>query len=207
MTWKVLSAVLAAGVMLAGCGDDTGGGGGAGGQGGSTTSTTTTGTGGGGGGQGGQGGASGNECGGIGGIPCAADEYCDYGDNSCGADDGLGVCKPRPQGCPDVYMPACGCDGTVYGNECDANGAGSDISAYGGCTPPAGTFACGYTFCATGQQYCQRSVSDVGGEPDIYMCMDLPAGCGDCACLASEPCGSMCEQLPSGGFLVTCPGG
>ena len=204
MTWKI-SAVLAVGVFLAGCGDDGGGGGGGaggGGEGGATTTTTATNEGGGGGGQGG-----GSECGGAAGLTCGADEYCNYGDNSCGATDSTGICTPRPMACDDIYQPTCGCDGTVYSNECDANVVGQDASGLGGCTAPAGTFACGQTFCADGQQYCQRAISDVGGEPDSYTCVSLPAGCDACACLANEPCGSSCEQAPGGGLTVTCLGG
>jgi hypothetical protein len=207
MTWKLVAAGIVA-LTVIGCGDD-GGGGGSGGQ-GTTSSTggggqgTTTGTGG-----GGQGGGA--DCGGFAGTECGPDEYCDYGDDTCGNDDGVGTCKPRPLGCPDVYIPACACDGTVYGNPCDANAAGQDVSNAGGCAAPAGTFACGFTFCASDQQYCQRSTSDVGGYPDGYACQSLPASCVpgqlDCQCLANEPCGTICEALPSGDLQLTCPGG
>ena len=49
--------------------------------------------------------------------------------------------------------------------------------------------------------------SDVGGEPDFNQCIDLPAGCSDCSCLASEPCGDMCAQGADGGIEITCLGG
>lgn len=194
--------VVAAAVM-AGC-DDSGGGGGEGGS-GASGGNGTGGNGAGGGGTGGGGQGGGQACGSA---TCGPDQFCDWSDDLCGASQsGAGSCKPRPEGCPDSYAPRCGCNGVVFSNECDANGVGQDISNAGGCTPPDGTFACGPQFCAAGQQYCQRTGSDVGGTPDYYQCIDLPQGCMDCACLASEPCGDLCEAGPDGDLHVTCLGG
>lgn len=164
----------------------------------------------GGGGGAGAGGAS-QTCGGFVGAPCAASQFCDYEDGDlCGAADGTGACVPRPTACPDLYMPVCACDGRVYGNSCEANAAGVDVSRLGGCMAPEGSFACGSGFCALGSEYCQRDVSDVGGVPDGYTCRPLPAACGAspaCGCLADVTCGSMCEAVMGGGLRVTCPGG
>lgn len=141
--------------------------------------------------------------------PCASDEYCDYSDDLCGAGDD-GTCKKRPQGCGLLYAPVCGCDGNVAGNECSAQSAGQDVSAKGGCTPPSGTFGCGMLFCNVGTQYCQHSVSDVGGWPDSFSCNELPSSCGSaasCACLAGETCGTWCDTDAGGNLKLTCPGG
>lgn len=152
----------------------------------------------------------GNYCGGITGITCSASQFCAFPDQICGADDSTGTCVPRPTACDKNIDPVCACDGQVYNNECEAQAAGTDVSNLGGCTPPQGTFACGPKFCAKGQQYCRRDVSDVGSIPDGFTCVSLPAGCGaapDCACLAGEVCGDMCEATADGGFKLTCPGG
>lgn len=150
-------------------------------------------------------------CGGFGNIPCAATEFCDFPDDTCGAADGSGICKPRATTCPEIYSPTCGCDGKIYGNPCEVNGAGFDINDNGGCQPPAGMFSCGSSFCDAKTSYCQRDTSDVGGEPSSYQCKDLPAACGgkaSCACLGAVVCGSMCAVTNDGqGFVVTCPGG
>jgi hypothetical protein len=186
---------------------------------GSTVTSSSSGTGGAGGtggtggvgATGGGGGTGGSkQCGGIAGLLCAADEYCDYGDDRCGGDDGLGECKPRPLGCPDSFMPTCACDGQVYGNPCDANAAGQDVSNLGGCVAPPGTFGCGSKFCDVQGQYCQRATSDVVGIPDGYTCLPLPGACANgasCACLAGEPCSDLCDSTADGGFVLTCPGG
>jgi hypothetical protein len=151
-------------------------------------------------------------CGGRLGATCPGDQYCDFGTNSCGATDEEGVCRPRPTTCPDllVAVPTCGCDGVVYGQDCEAYMAGTDLDALGGCPVPQGMFACGYTQCSLASQYCQRQVSDVGGEPDGYDCRPLPTCPSQfptCACLAGEPCGAMCSGMGTTGLTLTCPGG
>jgi hypothetical protein len=202
----LLGVVLAAGLVA--CGSDVetnaGNGGTTGAGGGSTTTTgaggnTTTST--------GTGGAA--TCGGIAGTLCAADEWCDYGNDYCGGEDGLGVCRTRPDVCSDGSV-VCGCDGKTYASACLAQMQGFDVNAFGTCDPPVETFPCGPTFCDESTQYCRRTTSDVGGTPDGFQCVPLPAGCNgkvSCACLANEICGSICEDDAGGGAMVTCPGG
>ena len=149
-------------------------------------------------------------CGGLGGGVCDATEFCDYADNICGADDGGGECRPRPGGCPDVVDPVCACDGTVYGNACDANAAGVDVnSVAGACTPEPGSFLCGFRVCTT-DTYCTITNDDTG-MPPAYSCAPFPAACGggarNCACVAAEPCGELCMLDSDGNVIVTCLGG
>ncbi len=79
-------------------------------------------------------------CGSRGLEACAAEAYCDFAEG-CGEDDGGGQCRPRPDACPEVIEPVCGCDGVSYGNACEANAAGVDVAAEGmcdtGCDCPA----------------------------------------------------------------------
>lgn len=162
-----------------------------------------------GGGDGG-GGGSGRACGGFAGGGCSNSEFCDFGRNTCGATDEQGTCRPRPNACDDVLDRVCACDGVIHTNECDANVAGVDLNANGSCPTMGGRFACGFRTCATPGQYCQRSVSDIGGEPDTFTCMPVPSGCGavaSCACLTAEPCGSFCSGTNTTGLTLTCPGG
>jgi hypothetical protein len=69
-------------------------------------------------------------CGGWLGERCPADEFCDFGDASCGQPGATGRCQLRPleSVCPAECTPACGCDGQPYCNECFANAAGIDRS-------------------------------------------------------------------------------
>jgi hypothetical protein len=68
------------------------------------------------------------------GLPeCPDGQYCDFADSACGAADAPGVCRRRPELCPDVYRPVCGCDGHTYGNACDAAAAGVDAARDGAC--------------------------------------------------------------------------
>lgn len=210
-------------LLLAGCsvtfvdtnnGSGGSGAGGEGGLGGASGSGGLGGMGGGGqaGGAGGMGGgSSGAACGGFAGLVCGADEYCDFPNDRCGDTDLTGICKPRPEACPDAYLPTCACDGTVYGNPCDAAAAGQDVSDLGNCKPPADDmFPCGHGFCDEATEYCQKTTSDVVGFPDSFQCAPIPAACGSapsCACM-DDPCAKIyCDKLPDGGILVTCPGG
>jgi hypothetical protein len=122
------------------------------------------------------------------------------------ANDGIGVCRPRPSGCSKQLKPTCGCDGQVHPNECEANAAGVDVSN-GGCEPPPGMFACGPEFCSLTAQFC-----DADPEPPPhgwYACTAFPADCGtspSCTCLADVACGN-CMLTTDGGLMVSCAAG
>ena len=73
-------------------------------------------------------------CGGFPGLVCSDSEWCDYPESApCGLVDQFGVCRPRPDFCPEVYIPVCGCDGETYGNFCDAARNGVDVASEGEC--------------------------------------------------------------------------
>jgi hypothetical protein len=84
--------------------------------------------------------SEGQMCGGIAGVACAANLYCNYPQTAqCGAADQSGVCATKPQACTRDYRPVCGCDDHTYGNACTAAAAGISVAHDGACTTAPST--------------------------------------------------------------------
>lgn len=52
---------------------------------------------------------------------------------SCGRTDVPGVCTVKPEVCPLIFRPVCGCDAKTYGNSCEAWYSGVSIDYEGAC--------------------------------------------------------------------------
>lgn len=69
---------------------------------------------------------------------CTSNSDCDrsqYCAGRIGMCRGAGQCVVRPQACPLVFDPVCGCDGQTYGNTCFAAMAGTRVESLGECPP------------------------------------------------------------------------
>jgi hypothetical protein len=73
-------------------------------------------------------------CGGVRGVTCGPDSFCDYEPGAmCSGGIGAGICRPRPHVCPADCPGVCGCDGKFYCSVCVAQSMGIDDSTDVGC--------------------------------------------------------------------------
>jgi hypothetical protein len=63
---------------------------------------------------------------------CKDGKFCSKPVGHCGK-DGRGTCATKPEVCPDIFDPVCGCNGKTYSNSCEAATAGVNVSHLGEC--------------------------------------------------------------------------
>lgn len=111
---------------------------------------------------------------------CPKTAYCATPPGKCG---GLAVCRSRPELCPEIFKPVCGCDGRTYPSACSAAAAHVSVSADGACPKVLCGGVTGAACPGVGQ--CVDDSSD-DCDPE-----NGGADCGGvCECVQKEPCKS-----------------
>src|SRR5262245_35134855 len=119
---------------------------------------------------------------------CAAIEYCAKQPGDCA---GEGRCTARPQVCPDVFDPVCGCEGNTYSNRCDAAAAGVNVAHLGVCEQ-----RCDVTNPCPAGQFCELPTGVCASDLDAGICVDVPQLCTNdiCGTCNAPPC-PLCPNI------------
>lgn len=142
---------------------------------------------------------SGGQCAGIAGLPCQSGEVCNLQDSTCSILDLAGVCVLRPEFCPELYDPVCGCDGVTYPNDCFRLQAGAIRAHTGPCPTRPPPLQCASIPCGGSCFIYPQGPEDF---IEVGTCAVVE---NNCTCVPSPPPPSQCASIPCGGDCLIRP--
>lgn len=143
-------------------------------------------------------------CGGGTGVGCPPGSFCEVAEGVCDPDLGYGVCVEVPTGgCPEYYMPECGCDAVTYGNPCERRQARAQLMHPGECGTEV-VCAPWMEECPDGQM-CDAPVDSCWVDGVMGTCRTIR---DDCGFLWDPQCGcdgvtyeNECERMRAGVWI------
>ena len=141
-------------------------------------------------------------CGGCSATPCNDAFFCETRPGRCEDSTMVGICLEIPSVCPEIFDPACGCNGTTYGNDCLRQQARVGRFHEGPCMTrcdgSSGNSCPAGTTCTGLPGHCDVST-------DAGICVPIPDACSEgslqlgypiCGCDAvtyEDPCAALLE--------------
>lgn len=134
---------------------------------------------------------------------CGRDYYCRFDTGSCGVDGSTGECAALEGGSCDDRGPVCGCDGSDYDSECEAQSQGALVAFDGDCDSEECWVPPGSDCCYSDDQCGRGEICRAGSCDDglVGRCA-TPVQAQEGDCFADFQCGFL--EVCEGAFFCPC---